>query len=145
VETISKNRAHDVAGKIANTIGKPDASDSLLKLLQVFESRKVDFMKKAIDKDYNGALRQIVYYSYLEGIGFVYFRFNFKMTSTGWILANFSFKDETNELFPKDFTDADDHNHRGHWRNGRSHRRHVAGRRASPGNQCQRRVPSRRQ
>ena len=105
METISKNRAHDVAGKIANTIGKPDASDSLLKLLQVFESRKVDFMKKAIDKDYNGALRQIVYYSYLEGIGFVYFRFNFKMTSTGWILANFSFKDETNELFPKDFTE----------------------------------------
>jgi hypothetical protein len=27
------------------------------------------------------------------------------MTSTGWILANFSFKDETNELFPKDFTE----------------------------------------
>jgi hypothetical protein len=72
VETISKKRARDVAGMIANTIG---------------------------------ALRQIVYYSYLEGLGFVYFRFNFKMTSTGWILANFSFKDETNELFPKDFTE----------------------------------------
>jgi hypothetical protein len=105
VETISKKRSRDVAGMIANTIGKPDASDPLLKLLQVFEGRNFDFTKKVIDKDYNGALRQIVYYSYLEGLGFVYFRFNFKMTSTGWILANFSFKDETNELFPKDFTE----------------------------------------
>jgi hypothetical protein len=104
-DTISKNRARDVAAMIANTIGKPDASDPLLKLLQVFESRRLDFTKKVIDKDYNGALRQIVYYSYLEGLGFVYFRFNFKRTSTGWILANFSFKDETNELFPKDFTE----------------------------------------
>jgi hypothetical protein len=27
------------------------------------------------------------------------------MTSTGWILANFNFKSETNELFPKDFVE----------------------------------------
>jgi len=72
--------------------------------MQVFEG-SFDFTKKVIDKDYNGGLRQIVYYSYHEGLGFVYFRFNFKMTSTGWILANFWFKDETNELFPKDFTE----------------------------------------
>jgi hypothetical protein len=65
VETISKKRPRDVAGMIANTIGKPDASDPLLKLLQVFEGRRFDFTKKVIDKDYNGALRQIVYYSYL--------------------------------------------------------------------------------
>jgi len=70
-----------------------------------------------IDKDYNGGLRQIVYYSYHEGLGFVYFRFNFKMTSTGWILTNFSLKDETDELFPKGFTDDCDYNHGGHWRN----------------------------
>jgi len=25
------------------------------------------------------------------------------MTSSGWLLAHFAFKDETNELFPKDF------------------------------------------
>jgi hypothetical protein len=25
------------------------------------------------------------------------------MSKAGWILANFTFKDETNELFPKDF------------------------------------------
>ena len=32
-------------------------------------------------------------------------RFNFKMSKDGWILANFNFKSETNELFPKDFVD----------------------------------------
>ena len=105
MQTISQKRPRDAADMIANTVGKPDTSGSLLRLLQVFEGKNFDFAKKVVDKDYNGALRQIVYYSYLEGLVFVYFRFNFKMTSTGWILAHFSFKDETNELFPKDFTD----------------------------------------
>src|SRR5262245_23950683 len=115
VQTISKKRPRDAADMIANTIGKPDSSDSLLSFLQVFDSRSFDFTKKVIDKDYNGGLRQIVYYSYHEGLGFVYFSFNFKMTSTGWILANFSFKDETDELFPKGFTNDSDYNHRGYW------------------------------
>jgi hypothetical protein len=35
----------------------------------------------------------------------MYFRFNFKMSSGGLILVNFTFKDETTELFPKDFVD----------------------------------------
>jgi len=105
VQTIAQKRPRDAADTIANTIGKPDASEALLKFLQIFEGKNFDFTKKVIDKDCNGAVRQIVYYSYLKELGFVYFRFNFKMTSTGWILAHFSFKDETNELFPKDFTD----------------------------------------
>jgi hypothetical protein len=105
MQTISQKRPRDAADMIANTVGKPELSESLMRFLQTFEGRNFDFTKKAIDKDYNGALRQIVYYSYVEGLGFIYFRFNFKMTSTGWILAHFSFKDETNELFPKDFTE----------------------------------------
>jgi len=96
VQAISKKRPRDAAD------------------MQVFEG-SFDFTKKVIDKDYNGGLRQIVYYSYHEGLGFVYFSFNFKMTSTGWILANFSFKDETDELFPKGFTNDSDYNHRGYW------------------------------
>jgi hypothetical protein len=42
VETISKKRPRDAAGMIANTIGKPDSSDPLLRLLQVFEGRSFD-------------------------------------------------------------------------------------------------------
>ena len=46
---------------------------------------------------------QIIYYVYLEDVAFFYFRFNFKMTGAGWMLSNFTFKSETEELFPKDF------------------------------------------
>jgi len=41
--------------------------------------------------------------SHVENLGFVYFRFNFKMTSKDWVLANFNFKSESAELLPKDF------------------------------------------
>jgi len=44
-----------------------------------------------------------VHYSHIDKLGFVYFRFNFKMTGQGWVLANFNFKRETAELLPKDF------------------------------------------
>ena len=74
-----------------------------MKFLKILEDKNFDFTKKVIDKDYSNALRQIVFYSYIKNLGFAYFRFNFKMTSTGWVLANFTFKDETNELFPRDF------------------------------------------
>jgi hypothetical protein len=73
--------------------------------MKLLESKKIDFAKKVIDKEFSNALRQIVYYAYVENIGFVYFRVNFKMTSTGWILASFNFKSETNEIFPKDFVE----------------------------------------
>ena len=105
LQSIAKKPPREVAELIADTIGKPDLSSSLAKFLEIFEKKNFDFTKKVIDKDYNGALRQIVYYSYVENVGFIYFRFNFKMTGSGWVLANFSFKDETNELFPKDFTE----------------------------------------
>jgi len=105
LQTISNKARREAVDLIANSIGKPDLSGTLMNALQIFEGKNFDFTKKVVDKDYSGGLRQIVYYSYIENLGFAYFRFNFKMTSGGWILANFTFKDETNELFPKDFTD----------------------------------------
>jgi hypothetical protein len=103
MQTISSKARRDAADVITNSMGKPELSGTLGNAFQVFEGKNFDFTKKVLDKDYNGALRQIVYYSYVEKLGFVYFRFNFKMTSSGWLLAHFAFKDETNELFPKDF------------------------------------------
>jgi hypothetical protein len=103
VQTISSKARREAADSITNSMGKPEASGTLANALQIFEGKNFDFTKKVVDKNYNGVLRQIVYYSYVEKLGFAYFRFNFKMTSGGWILANFAFKDETNELFPKDF------------------------------------------
>jgi hypothetical protein len=103
VQTISNKARSDAADMITSSMGKPELSATLTNAFQVFEGKNFDFTKKVLDKDYNGALRQIVYYSYVEKLGFVYFRFNFKMISNGWLLSHFAFKDESNELFPKDF------------------------------------------
>jgi hypothetical protein len=103
LNAISSGKPNDAANLIATTIGRADSAGELMKFLKILEDKDFDFTKKVVDKDYNNALRQIVFYSYLKNLGFVYFRFNFKMTSTGWILSNFTFKDETNELFPRDF------------------------------------------
>jgi hypothetical protein len=102
-QTIVKQARREAADMIADSMGKPELSGTLANALQVFEGKNFDLTKKVVDKDYNGVLHQIVYYSYIENLGFAYFRFNFKMTSSGWILASFTFKDESNELFPKDF------------------------------------------
>ena len=104
-QAISSNARGEAVDLVVNSIGKPELVSTLTNALQIFDGKNFDFTRKVIDKDYNGGLRQIVYYSYVENLGFTYFRCNFKMTNTGWVLANFAFKDETQELFPKDFID----------------------------------------
>jgi hypothetical protein len=95
--------ATDAAKTIAAAIGKPGAAEGLEKALKIFDGKKIESFNKVIDTDFAGALRQVIYYAYVQDVGFIYFRFNFKMTGTGWLLANFTFKSETEELFPKDF------------------------------------------
>jgi hypothetical protein len=103
VQTIANGASKDAAKTIVEAIGQPAILSPLQSALQVLDGKNFDFSKKVIDNEINGALRQIIHYSYVEQLGFVYFRFNFKMTSKGWVLANFNFKNETPELFPKDF------------------------------------------
>jgi hypothetical protein len=95
--------ATETAKTIAATIGKPSAAEALEKALKIFDGKKIETFNKVIDTDYGGVLRQVIYYAYVQDVGFIYFRFNFKMTGMGWLLANFTFKSETEELFPKDF------------------------------------------
>lgn len=103
---ISTAKFHDAATQVSKTIGSPDRAGDIEKLLNDLQGKKFDFGKKVYDQDYRGALRQIVYYSYFENFGFVYFRFSFKMTSKGWYLTNFFFKDSSDELFPKDLIEG---------------------------------------
>jgi hypothetical protein len=103
VQTIANGASNDAAMTIIDAIGQPNLLSVLQGALRVFDGKKFDFSKKVIDNEFGGALRQIIHYSYVEQVGFIYFRFNFKMTSKGWVLANFTFKAEANELLPKDF------------------------------------------
>ena len=90
---------------IADTIGKASYADNLQNALKVLSSNNIDYSEKVVDHSFGKGLRQIVYYCFIDNVGFIYFRFNYKMSSHGWILANFIFKTETNELFPKDFVE----------------------------------------
>jgi hypothetical protein len=103
VETIANGASNDAARSIIEAVGQPASLSSLQSALHAFDGKKFDFSKKVIDNEISGALRQIIHYSHVENLGFVYFRFNFKMTSKGWVLANFNFKSEAAELLPKDF------------------------------------------
>lgn len=100
--SLSRNEIRQAGQAIATAIGRPDMADHIAKSLALLEDKKFDFIRKVVDKEFYGALRQIVYYTYIENFGFIYFRFNFAMTSKGWILKNFFFKDETQDIFPKD-------------------------------------------
>jgi hypothetical protein len=102
---ISNNEVASVSKMISDTIGKPSYAENLQNALNALASRKIGYTDKVVDHSFGKSLRQIVYYCFVENIGFIYFRFNYKMSEHGWILANFIFKTETNELFPKDFVD----------------------------------------
>ena len=102
---VSNNDVVSVSKKISDTIGNPSYAERLESALNALTGKKIDYTDKVIDNTFGKGLRQIVYYCFVENIEFIYFRFNFKMSSSGWILANFIFKTESSELFPKNFID----------------------------------------
>src|SRR5450432_2469346 len=63
---ISPFKSGDIAKKVAAAIGKPEASETMANALKLLDGKQIDFAKKVIDKDFNNALRQIVYYAYVE-------------------------------------------------------------------------------
>jgi hypothetical protein len=103
VRAIANGASDDAARTLSEVGGRPDVLPNVQSALRIFDDKRFDFRKKVIDNEVGGALRQIIHYAYVEQFGFIYFRFNFKMTSKGWALAHFVFKSETNELLPKDF------------------------------------------
>ncbi len=105
MQMVAKSTMKDVGAAIAEATGQPAMAQNVQNGMQLLEGKKFDFVGKVVDKQFEGALRQIVYYTYVENLGFMYFRFNFKKTSQGWVLAQFNFKSETQELFPRDFID----------------------------------------
>ncbi len=96
----AQSRISDVATKIAGVTGAPEQKLVFESALKLLDGKKFDYRKKVVDKDYAGALRQIVHYAFIKDVGFVYFRFNYKQTGSGWVLAHFNYTSETNELFP---------------------------------------------
>ena len=105
MQSLATNGTQAASATIVDTIGRAGVLEAFRASMAPLDGKKFDFVRKVIDKDYEGALRQIIYYAHVEGAGFVYFRYTFKMTGAGWKLVNFTFREEANELFPKDFLD----------------------------------------
>ena len=103
VQTIANGASNDAARTITEAVGNPAQVSAVQSAFRIFEGKEFDFNKKVVDNEIAGALREIIHYSYVDKLGFIYFRFTFKMTSKGWVLAYFSMKGETKELLPKDF------------------------------------------
>jgi hypothetical protein len=101
---LSQGKTEDVTNTIVEALGQPSQINNLKNALQIFDGKHFD-SSKVIDHQFGESLRQIVYYAPVESLGFLYFRFNLKKTSQGWVLTHFAFKSESQELFPKDFVD----------------------------------------
>jgi len=98
---LSNNDVMSVSKKISDTVGNPSYAESLQSGLKALTGKKIDYTDKVIDNTFGKSHRQIVYYCFVENIGFVYFRFNFKMSSRGWLLANFFSKRKPMSYFRK--------------------------------------------
>jgi hypothetical protein len=58
---ISPFKASDIAKKVAATIGKPEAAETIENGLKLLDGKKIDIAKKVVDRHINGALHQIIY------------------------------------------------------------------------------------
>jgi hypothetical protein len=94
------SRISDIATKISVATGVLEQKPGIESTLKPLDGEKFEYWKKVVDKDYAGALCQIVHYAHVRDVGFTYFRFNYKQTGSGWVLANFNYSNETTELFP---------------------------------------------
>lgn len=103
LKDLTQSHVQNAAKMLALYVAKPEVEALVTSQLKFMNGKVVQYSKKVIDKDYNGALRQIIYYSYIKDVGFVYFLFNFKQTGTGWIMSNFLFQTESHDLFPPIF------------------------------------------
>lgn len=90
--------------EIAKAIGNPEAK-TLEQHLAFLEKKKSTFSAIAHDRDYGGAVRQIVQYHYglSDNHPFIYFRYVYKQTGEGWRMTNFSFESEGQLPFPSKY------------------------------------------
>jgi hypothetical protein len=100
---LNKGSTNEAAAAVSEAIGQPQALEALQQGLTLLKGKPADFSSVVIDKDYNNAQRQIVYYSYVPSVNFLYYRFNFKRLKSGWALTAFDFQTEGKLLFPPSF------------------------------------------
>jgi len=92
--------AVDKVISLGNPTSQRDVFVASLKVAQNFQGGIID---KVWDKTYGTTLRQIIYMVSQDGKGTIYFRFNFKRWPKGWVLSNFAFDANDQQMFPPDW------------------------------------------
>ena len=106
VDQLRKDGIQSFTESITTTIGHKEAAATLLAHLAPFDKQIAKFSAVALDRDYGGAIRNIVIYQYYASQNlppFIYLRFVYKMTDSGWRLTSFQYNSEITEPFPANF------------------------------------------
>jgi hypothetical protein len=101
LDILEKDGADVLKDILAKDLDSTDVASELRPVLTSLQKQKAKFRAVALDRDYGGAVRQIVVYHYmLANYPFVYFRFVYKMTDTGWRMVHISVNSENSQPFP---------------------------------------------
>jgi hypothetical protein len=87
---------------VAEALDNNSAAVAIDGLVGPIEKRKAKFRGVALDRNYGNAVRDVIIYEYMraEQFPFLYFRFVYKMTDTGWRMTHASFDTEAPMPFP---------------------------------------------
>src|SRR5262245_41168897 len=87
VDQLGKDGLQSFVESLTTAIGNKQAAAALLANLAPLDKQIAKFSAVALDRDYGGAIRQIIIYQYYVSQTlppFIYFRFIYKMTDSGW-------------------------------------------------------------
>jgi hypothetical protein len=100
---LAGGRTKQLSVRLAKLIGSPEQQINLENAFKLFEGKRADFSDVVFDKIYGTSLRKLVYLYPYSDLTFLYVRYTFKRMGDGWILSNYDFKTETQNLSPPDY------------------------------------------
>lgn len=104
LKTISAGKTDDFARDFLKMINQEQSFDSFAGNLRVLSQIGAPvFMDKVVDVRYGDTLREVVYVALYRHTDYIYFKFTLKKNIDGWLISNFSFKNEASELFPPNY------------------------------------------
>jgi hypothetical protein len=101
--TISTGDTQGLTDALVVLMGIQEQKDSLASAFAYFKGKKPDVSDKVFDKTYGTSIRRIVTYHSYSDMTVLYARYTLKRFKQGWVLVNFDYKTETQQLFPPDY------------------------------------------
>jgi hypothetical protein len=100
---ISKGDTLKLAAELIVIMDTKEQKESLEGAFAYFRGKVPEISDRVLDKAYGTTIRRIVTYHAYSDLTVLYVRYTLKRFKQGWILVNFDFKTETQQLFPPDY------------------------------------------